>query len=103
MEPSETAATQTFRSQAEVIMELAVESAVSVLQQRLGQEETDSEKRLVGNKWLVHTYTRVVEQQEFKNTGFETSRGKSHRHFRFCPRPLTRETRMSVYLFEKTK
>lgn len=49
MEPSETVATQTFRSQAEVIMELAVESAVSVLQQRLGQEETDSEKRLVGN------------------------------------------------------
>lgn len=49
MEPSETVATQTFRSQAEVIMELAVESAVSVLEQRLGQEETDSEKRLVGN------------------------------------------------------
>lgn len=59
MEPSETAATQTFRSQAEVIMELAVESAVSVLQQRLGQEETDSEKRLVGSKWLVHIYTHV--------------------------------------------
>lgn len=58
MEPNVTAATQTFRSQAEMIMELAVESAVSVLDQRLGQEETDSQTRRVRNQWLVHN--RVV-------------------------------------------
>lgn len=47
MEPTDTAATQTFCSQTELIMEVAVESAVSVLQQRLGQEGTDSEERRV--------------------------------------------------------
>lgn len=62
-----------------------------------GQREEAGRKQMAGS----HIHTRVVEQLEFKNTGFETSRGKSHRHFRFCPRPLTRETRMSVYLFLK--
>lgn len=47
MEPTDAAATQTFRSQTELIMEVAVESAVSVLQQRLGQVGTDSEERRV--------------------------------------------------------
>lgn len=47
MEPTDAAATQTFRSQTELIMEVAVESAVSVLQQRLGQVGLDSEERRV--------------------------------------------------------
>lgn len=47
MEPTDTAATQTFFAQTELIMEVAVESAVSVLQQRLGQEGMDSEERRV--------------------------------------------------------
>lgn len=53
MEATETAATQTFCSQTELIMELAVESAVSVLQQRLGQEGADSGKRRVGTTSVV--------------------------------------------------
>lgn len=48
MEPRDAAAaTQTFCSQTERIMEVAVESSVSVLQQRLGPEDTDGEVRRV--------------------------------------------------------
>lgn len=59
MEPTDTAATQTFVCETERIMEVAVECAVSVLQQRLGHEGTDSEDR------RVRTYDELNKGEKF--------------------------------------
>lgn len=58
MEHIDTAATKTFCSQTELIMEVAVESAVSVLQHRLGQEGADSDERRVRTD--IHIQINVV-------------------------------------------
>lgn len=84
MEARDDAATRTFRSQTMLIVELAVESASSVLQ-RFGPEGTDSEERRVRTKPHHRVYVTI----KIRETGLffrviRDSRAKSHPHFRFC-------------------